>query len=64
MSADQVRQDAARVLLARCCDHPALVAACECAEQVAADVEVLARHGLLRDDWPDVAHPSPRGEVR
>lgn len=66
MSADQVRQQATRVLLARCCDHPAFVVACECAEQVAADVEALIGSGLLRDEespatacvgWEDLQAP-------
>lgn len=49
LTIDEVRQRAMQVLLERCCDHPAFVEHCECAEQVAADVDALIRAGLLRE---------------
>ena len=45
--AAQPREQAERVLLARCCEHPPFVTACECGEQVGADVDALDRAGLL-----------------
>lgn len=45
-----VREEARRVLLARCCDHPPFVTECECADEVAADVDALAEAGLLREE--------------